>query len=192
MSDEEKSVKLILMYIAHLGRFCFKLKGKKATLVTDPYERNDGQLMTKTKADIVTLSGQEKPSLNRLVGKPFVIQGPGEYEIRGVSIFGLPFGETTAYLYRWDELKIAYLASLNGKLTEKQIEELGEIDIFLVPGLKKALTMIEQLEPKILIPINSSPEFLVEIGEKGLKPQKNLNVVKSTLPEEREVIWLKK
>ena len=180
------------MIITSLGHFCFKLRGRKVVVLTDPYERHENELMAKTKAEIVTFSGVNQGNVERVEGNPFVIKGAGEYEIQGVSIFGLPMGDRVAYLYRFDDLKIAHLASLPHKLTDSQVEEMGEIDLLFIPGLKKAQLIIDQLEPKIVIPMNSVKEFLKEIDKEGLKPVRKLTITSSSLPDEREVIWLKK
>ena len=181
------------MFIYPLDHFCFKLKGKGATIITDPYDKTvSGRLMPKVKADIVTLSSKETTALDRVVGSPFIIKGPGEYEIKGVFIFGIPLEKSTAYVFKIDGLRICHLGDSIGKLTEKQIEKLGEIDVLMVPANKKAVTLIEQLEPRIVVPMNSTIKFFKEIGEEKIKPLKKLEVTPSSLPEEREVVWLKK
>lgn len=181
------------MYISSLGHFCFKLRGKRATVLTDPYGKTaSGSLIPKVKADIVTLSHKGRWAIDRIVGSPFIIKGPGEYEIKGVSIFGVSLGDNTAYVYEIDGLKTCHISNSTGKLTEKQAEEFGEIDILLVPAKKKAVAIVEQLEPKIVIPMNRAGEFLKEVGKEEIRPIKKLKVAPSSLPEEREVVWLKK
>lgn len=181
------------MVISSLGHFCFKLKGKRVTVVTDPYDQTaSGKLMPKLRADIVTLSSDTHRDVSRIVDSSFIIKGPGEYEIKGVSIFGISLGENTAYVYGIDDLTLCHLVNSTWELTDKQTEELGEIDILLVPDNKRAVAIIERLEPKIVIPMNSSGEILGEIGKEKVKPVKRLRVVPSSLPEEREVVWLKK
>lgn len=163
-------------------------------MITDPYlKTSSGKLMPKTRGDIVTLSSEADCDLGRVVNSPFIIKGPGEYEIKGVFISGIVSQERTAYLYRIDGLRICYLSAAE-RLTEKQTEQLNGIDILMVPASKKAMAMIEPLEPKIIIPMNSTSEFLKESGwGKGkIKPVDKLTVGPSSLPEEREVIWLKK
>jgi len=211
------------MIITYLGHSCFKLRGSKATVVTDPYDKETfGRLMPATKADIVTISHfhHDHAALDRIKGAPFVIQGPGEYEIKGVSIWGIPSfhdksqglkrGRNTIYVYHFDKLKLCHLGDLGTKLSDEQIEEIGEVDILMVPvggiytiDAKQAVVVINQLEPMIVIPmhyqtkdlkfqLDSLDKFWQEIGEKEVKPVKTLKINSETLPKERKVVWLKK
>jgi L-ascorbate metabolism protein UlaG (beta-lactamase superfamily) len=211
------------MIVSYLGHACFKLRGKKTTLVTDPYDQSVfGKLMPKTKADIVTISHahHDHSYTGRIIGNPFIIRGPGEYEIKGVEILGIPSfhdkkqgserGTNTIYIYRMDGLKLCHLGDLGQKLTDKQIEKLDSVDVLMIPvggvytiDAKEAVSVIEQLEPAIVIPMHFKTKdltfkldpldkFLEEVGLKDLKAEKSLTVSASSLPEEREIIWLKK
>jgi L-ascorbate metabolism protein UlaG (beta-lactamase superfamily) len=86
------------MQISYFGHSCFKLKGKHGTLVTDPYSAEGvyGISMPQLTADLVTVSHHHrghdavekiKASANRK--KPFIIDFPGEYEVGGISVFGV-------------------------------------------------------------------------------------------------------
>lgn len=195
------------MIINYLGHACFKLKGKRAIVVTDPYDRSVfGKEMPKTAADIVTISHAhpDHASVDRIKNSPFIIRGPGEYEIKGVSIFGFGTeqGKNTIYLYQMEDLKLCHLGDLASQLTEKQTEKIGELDILMIPvggvstiDAKEAALVVNQLEPKVVIPMDELKpvnDFLAEMGEKGIKPIKQLKITKASLPEEREVVWLKK
>ncbi len=211
------------MIFTYLGHSCFKLKGKNTIVVTDPYDRETfGKAMSKTKADIVTVSHSHHDHcfLDRVVNSPFVVQGSGEYEIKGVSIWGIPSfhdkkagsqrGKNTIYIYHVDNLRLCHLGDLGHKLDDNQIERIGELDILMIPvggvytiNAEEAAQVVSQLEPKIVIPMHykadglafeleSLDEFLEEMNEKGIKPVRSLKIVKATLPEERKVVWLKK
>lgn len=211
------------MIIYYLGHSCFKLRGKKTTVVTDPYDKEVfGKLMPKTKTDIVTVSHahHDHNDVERIDGFPFIIEGPGEYEIKGVEILGITSfhdkkqgsqrGKNTIYLYRMDGLVLCHLGDLGQKLSDEQREKLNGIDILMVPvggtytlNAKEAVFVIEQLEPKIVIPMHFKTadlsfelgmveKFFEEIGKEKIKPIKKLTVTSSSLPEEMEVVWLKK
>lgn len=180
------------MTITWLGELCFKLRGKETTVLIDPYQKDEsGKLLPKTKADIITFSHQKKLNIDRVVDSAFVISGPGEYEIKGVNILGLALDGATVYVYEIDGLKVCFLRKAS-QLTEKQQEGLGEIHVLLVPANEKTVRAIEQLEPKIVVPIKASREFFKEMGQEELKPVNKLTVTPSSLPEEREVVWLKR
>ena len=77
------------MDIIHIGHSSFRIKGKKASLVTDPYDPDFvGMKLPKIEADIVTISHshQDHSFIEGVAGSPLVINGPGEYEIKGVKI----------------------------------------------------------------------------------------------------------
>ena len=79
------------MDIVYLGHSSFRIKGKTATVVTDPYDERCGKFPNDTTADIVTVShDHEDHNQTKLVhGSSFIIAGPGEYEVKGVSIIGV-------------------------------------------------------------------------------------------------------
>src|SRR5579885_2961426 len=84
------------MEITYLGHSSFKLKGKNGTVVTDPYDSSIGLVLPSTSADIVTVSHQHSDhnATQKINGttrrqKPFLITDPGEYEVGGISVFGM-------------------------------------------------------------------------------------------------------
>ena len=87
------------------------------------------------------------------------------------------------------------------KLTEQQVEEIGDVDILMIPvggnytiDHKEAVGVISQIEPKIVIPmhykvkglesdIESADKFVKELG---LTPEKmdKFKIAKKSLPTE--------
>jgi L-ascorbate metabolism protein UlaG (beta-lactamase superfamily) len=169
--------KIGLMEITYLGHSSFKIRGKDATLVTDPYNSAMvGLSYPKTEADIVTVSHQHKDhsDATQICGSPFVISGPGEYEVKGVLIFGIATfhdsasgsqrGKNTIFAIEMDGLRLAHLGDLGHKLTAEQLEELNGVDILFVPvggvytlNAEEAVAVISQIEPKIVIPMHYRP-----------------------------------
>jgi hypothetical protein len=118
-----------------------------------------------------------------LVGD-FVIEGPGEYEIKDVFVQGV----NSDYLIDAEGMRICYL------LGGEKADEFGEVDILLVPANKAKL--VSQIEPRIVIPMGVSPpgisKFLKEMGRKTITPQPKLLIKKKDLPrEETEIVVLK-
>jgi L-ascorbate metabolism protein UlaG (beta-lactamase superfamily) len=180
------------MEITWYGLSCFRLAERgSATVVTDPYDgRQDGDSPLKLAADIVTIS-QETPEYNYLdaiksmpgIQKvPYVISGPGEYEVSGVFITGIQTGgqkgteparetaqaQNTLYVFDFDSLTVAHLGSLERLLTQAEVEAIGTVNVALVPigqlhnnasrGLNaaRAAEVISLLEPNIVVPMHSS------------------------------------
>ena len=80
------------MDISWLGHASFKIKGKTASIVTDPYGEKTGLKFPKVEADIITISHDhyDHNAVELIEGKPFVINGPGEYEVKGTNVVGIP------------------------------------------------------------------------------------------------------
>lgn len=217
----------MIMEIKFLGHACFRIRGKAVVVLTDPYDPYLGFKLPKIQADIITISHDHKDHnyLEAVTGsakrkKPFAVKGPGEYEIAGVSIFGIKTfhdasqgkerGENTAYVMIIDGLRIAHLGDLGHKLTDAQMEEINGVDVLMIPvggtytlDSQEAVEVVGQVEPKIVIPmhyhlpgltikLSSVEEFLKEIGAESVKPVVKLTVAKDRLPGEREVVVLQK
>jgi len=156
------------MEISWLGHSCFKIKGSHATVITDPYSPELGYSLGKPTAHIVTVSHQHRGHcyVQGVGGEPRLVTGPGEYEIRGVLIIGIATfhdkvggkerGKNTVYLTEVDEISVCHLGDLGHVLTAEQVEELGNVDVLLLPvgGVSTitasiAAEVVRQLEPKV-------------------------------------------
>lgn len=81
------------MHLSWLGLSAFRIETKDAVLVTDPYAPSVAARPLRAKADIVLISqpaSLEHGHVAALSGSPFVIDAPGEYEVKGVYIRGIP------------------------------------------------------------------------------------------------------
>jgi L-ascorbate metabolism protein UlaG (beta-lactamase superfamily) len=167
------------MQIIYHGLSCFKIQGREAILITDPYDNRYGLKLPRLKADIVTISHDHPDhnnvkaikSLEEKTGQPFIISGPGEYETKGVSIIGIPSyhdskegrerGSNVIYLITLDDLRICHLGDLGHILTDETLDLLGQVEILLIPvggiftlGTKEVGEVISQIEPRIVIPMH--------------------------------------
>lgn len=208
------------MEITWYGLSCFKLAERgAATVVTDPFDANQtGYPPLKLTADIVTTSHHSPGHsfLSAVQGKPYVIDGPGEYEIGGVFVAGIQTGgqkagqlfRNTLYVFDVNSLTIAHLGDLNHIPTQSEIEAIGPVNIALIPvgggnslAAARAAEVISLLEPNIVIPMHyATPEctipleglnkFLKEMGITDIQKQSSLKVSNNILPEETQVIVL--
>ena len=209
-----------VMDITWLGHSCFFLKGKQSTVLTDPFSPETGYSLGKTSAGIVTVSHRHPGHsyTQGVGGNPHIVDGPGEYEINNVLIIGLSTfhdkekgserGKNTVYLIELDEVNICHLGDLGQKLSDAQIEELGKINILMLPvgggsSLKasEAAEVMRQLEPNIVIPMHyKTPAykgelepidaFLKEISAHDLVPQAKLSINRANLPLVPQVVLL--
>ena len=165
------------MEINWLGHSCFRLKGSRATVITDPYSQDIGYSLGKVTANVVTVSHQHPghSDVSQIGGEPKAVTGPGEYEISGVLIIGMPSyhdenrgekrGKNTIYLMEFDEITICHLGDLGHSLSTNQAEELDNVDILLLPvggfytiDAKVATEVCNQLKPRVIIPMHYKTE----------------------------------
>lgn len=72
--------------------------------------------------------------------------GPGEYEIGDVEVHGIA---ACAYLFKVDDLKLFYANGV-AKLSQQEVESLGDVDVLLVPAT--ATELINLIDPRVVIP----------------------------------------
>ena len=204
------------MEITWYGHACFRITERGfATVVTDPYDSAVvGYNPLKLKADIVTVSCNDlgHNNLSAVKGGAFEISGPGEYERGGVFITGIqttphnPDGKAlrnTLYVLDYGKLTILHLGKVNYVPSQSLIEELGNINIALVPvgdggalNASKAAEVISMLEPNIVIPMHyETPyskleldplsKFLKEMGITSLETMESYKLASNiAFPEE--------
>jgi len=208
------------MDINWLGHSCFRLRGKQATVVTDPFPPDLGYTLGKPTADIVTVSHQHHGhSYDKgIAGDPKVIAGPGEYEIKGVLIIGIATfhdaeggqkkGKNTVYLIELDGITVCHLGDLGHVLTTEQVEEIDDVDVLLLPvgggstiNAATAAEVIRQIEPKVVIPMHYRTPvlkrelapvegFLKEMGIEPPTSQPKLSFNPSSLPASTQIFLL--
>lgn len=213
------------MYISWLGHACFKLQNKigpeGTTLITDPYDNSIGLKLPRIEADIVTISHGHNDHNNKeaVKGTPFIIDSAGEYEIKGVAIDGVEAfhdnkegkerGKNIIYRIDIDDILIVHLGDLGQALDSKQLEKIAGADILLIPvggkytiDAKKAVEVVSQVEPRIVIPMHYKlpglkvdldpvDKFIKEIGLKPVQEEK-LKISKRDLPQDdMELVILK-
>ena len=197
------------MIITYYGGEFFKVQFGDTTLAFNPISKDSKLKSSRFGADIVLsttyhsdFNGVEQVSHGDK--KPFVISGPGEYEVKEVFIKGLPseskYGGkdlvNTIYTVSLENMNICFLGALNNsELKNETVEALDEIDILFVPiggdGVldpAKAYKLAVSLEPKIIIPMHygdvgandALKVFLKEAGESP-KPEPKLTLKKKDL-----------
>ena len=207
------------MEIVWYGLNTFRLSERRmASVVTDPYDPSVGLELSRPRGDIVTVSRDDPQcSHTRGVRGPYkVLNTPGEYEIGGVFITGIPTfvnkkaaeGINTVFHFDYDGLTVCHLGHLGHIPTQAQVEALGAVDVLLIPvggeaGLKptQAAEVISLLEPSIVIPmrfkipgisltLGTLNRFLKQMGLEKTKPEESLKVSSRGLPSETEIVVL--
>lgn len=130
---------------------------------------------------------------------PFVVAGPGEYEIKDVVIKGYVTpanyqGHTinTLYMIQWEGLRLCAVGALSeaDRLSPEAKEAISETDILFIPigggevlGAEEAYKLAVKIEPGLIIPChyNSNGDlehFLKEGGMESVTPEDKLTVKK--------------
>ncbi|MBI3627546.1 MAG: MBL fold metallo-hydrolase [Candidatus Sungbacteria bacterium] len=208
------------MVISWYGQSSFKIQSGELVIATDPYHKEIGLTPPRFKADIVVVT-HEHPDHNNIETIPqageaegaFIVRGPGDYEIKGVTITGIETfhdkvsgkerGANTAYIIELENIRLLHLGDFGeAKLRPETIDALGEIDILLVPvggtytiDAEEAAEIASQVEPKVVIPmhykipglkVNLAPvdTFLKEMGAKSAEVEDRLTIKKKDLAED--------
>lgn len=205
------------MHIQYFGLSSFKITTKNAVIITDPFDKESGLTPPKGKADILVLAEKDNKLYNTISGisgDPFLISDPGEYDLKGVTITGIPLNQdegryVTVFLIESEGLSVLNLTHIREwTIEEKQLEDLGEIDVLLLPTgsnsvltPKKAAQITREIEPKMVIPSHFATKglklkyekpdpFLKEFGNKHEQMEKIIVKKKDFEEDKIKVILL--
>jgi L-ascorbate metabolism protein UlaG (beta-lactamase superfamily) len=198
------------MIITHFGREHFKLTVGDLTIAINPVSKEGKGKVAKYGADITLITtnhpdynGAEQTEHGEKV--PFVVRGPGEYEVKDIFIKG--FGtvtklkdgkkdkdyQNTSYVLTVDGIRVTFLGALSTMLLPEHKEIIDETDILFVPvgedgfllNAYDAHKLAVGLEPKLVIPMDyneqSLPIFLKESGSEKTEPVEKLTIKKKDI-----------
>jgi L-ascorbate metabolism protein UlaG (beta-lactamase superfamily) len=166
------------MEIRYLGHASFHLKGKSASVVTDPFDKETVGLKFPTvSADIVTVSHHhaDHDIVKEVEGTPLVLDLPGEFEKEGIRVTGFETyhdkeqgakrGKNIVFKIEVDGVSILHCGDLGHVFNDETLEEIGTVDVLLVPvggvytiDSTDALQVIKQVDPKTVIPMHYKVE----------------------------------
>ena len=197
------------MTITWYGQSCFKItnQGNHLTIITDPFDKKFvGLNPPRSAADIVTVSHDHKDhdNVKAITGDPFVINSPGEYEIKGARITGCASyhdkkqgqerGSNIIYLIKVDRIRVCHLGDFGQeRLTDSQLEAIGPVDVLMIPvdgvytiNAREAVKITEQIEPTIIIPMhyekNKLDKFLKYVGINKYRQDASQSVLGQFIP----------
>ena len=217
------------MEVTWYGRTCIRLRGRDAVVVADPYQTIVGPTGRGITGEIVTYSHPDDRPLAKAKGsrsrdgstvlpssleQAFVLDGPGEYEVRDVLLTGVRTyrddtkgaerGKQVAFVVELDGMHTVHLGEIGHLLTEEELADIGPVDIACVPvggalSPQKIAELIAQLEPRIVVamPLDEddpdSQEALAKFfhemgGEPAVQPK--LSITISGLPAETTPVLL--
>ncbi len=217
------------MEVTWYGRTCIRLRGRDAVVVTDAYPAIVGPTGRGITADIATFSHPDDQPVPRAKGRrtrdggtvvpssldeAFVLDGPGEYEIKDVLVTGVRTyrddqrgvvnGRQTSFVVELDGLHTIHLGDIGHLLTEEKLADIGAVEIACVPiggalAPTKAAELVAQLDPRLVIAMpvcedeadcaEAIARFFHEMGGEPT-PQPKLSVTISSLPAETTAVLL--
>ncbi|MDP3985512.1 MAG: MBL fold metallo-hydrolase [bacterium] len=206
------------MTITWHGLSCFSIRTKtgvadEAVVIIDPYANETGLRFPRTlEADVVAVSENHSHANNTeaVGGKPFIIDTPGEFEVKGIFVYGVAAprenakGKEKRQLFRIvsEHITIAHLGALDRSLTNEELSHFEHVDILLLPvgggevlDAKRAGELIGQIEPRIVIPmfydlpnlkmkLEPVEKFLKAVGAAKVETIPRLKISKKDIPEE--------
>lgn len=204
------------------GLSSIRIEGKigetEATLLTDPYPNESGLRFPRTiEPDLLVLSHQDRERFNLegVVGSPFIVSDPGEYEVKGLFATGIQdtkadTDKSRPLIYRFDieGISLAFLGQLKRSLTTYEVEQLGNIDILLLPvggesvlDSKAAVSTITTVEPRIVVPmyydvpgikekLGTVDAFCKQMGVCKREDANKLKISKKDLPADDVIIYV--
>lgn len=208
------------MEIVWLGHSCFRIRGREATVVMDPCPPKSGYAIGKPTADIVTVSHQHENHnfVKAVAGSPTVLDSAGEYEIHGAFLTGIQTyhdsekgaerGKNIAFVVEMEDIKVCHLGDLGHAPTAEQVEDMVGCDVLFVPvgggttiDGAKAAEVVSMLEAKLVVPmhyrteahkdgLDSAERFLKEMEVKAVEPQPKLQITRSAIPADTQVVIL--
>ncbi len=162
------------MTITWYGQSCFRIDTREAVLAIDPFSKGIGLTPPRFRADILLITHPHPDHANAeaIGGEPTVIAGPGEYEVKGVTIRGIPTfhdaehgkrrGANTAFTITAEGLRVVHLGDFGeSSLREETAEAIGATDVLLIPvggtytiDGAAAAKIVSHIEPKLAIPMH--------------------------------------
>lgn len=162
--------------IEYKGANSVVLSTKNAKIVVDPKLSVVGLKDIVVKND-VELATEARFALNSPDAR-LCVEGPGEYGIADFDIHGIAAQRhldtdkdpriSTIYRIEVNELRIAVVGNVYEKLSDEQLEEIGVIDILILPvggngytlDATGAVGLVRKIDPKVVVPVHYADKAL--------------------------------
>jgi len=168
------------MKVKFLGHATFLISSDKGIkIITDPYETDPGLTYGEIteSADIVSVSHDHHDHCNvaAVKGNPVVVRRVGRSVAKGIEFSGIASyhddargslrGNNIIFCFELDGIRVCHLGDLGHLLDNRQVKEIGSVDILLIPvggyftiDAKAATQVCNQLKPRVIIPMHYKTE----------------------------------
>lgn len=174
LSDVVKAASGGQVTVRWYGHACFLITSSTGVKVlTDPFDATVGYPVPQVEADVVTSSHDhfDHNNVSAARGNPVVLKGKGRYEGAGIKVYpvasfhdterGAKRGPNTIFVIEIDGIRIAHMGDIGHDLSRQQLDELGKVDVLLVPvggtytvDAAGAARIVEAISPKVVIPMH--------------------------------------
>jgi len=213
------------MKLQLLGHACFLITSNGgAKIICDPYKYLGlGLKYDKIglSADIVTKSHGhgDHSAVDEVEGNPTIVDSAGKTQVKGIEITGITCyhdemqgsqrGANIIFCFDIDDMRLCHLGDLGHRLSDKQLADIGQVDVLLIPVGGKftidpvvANKVCDQIKPKVAIPMHvktAKCDFVPHTAEDFVKGKSNVRRAvgsgvefsKDDLPKEAEIVILK-
>jgi len=155
------------------------LNNKKSVFIIDPKQSLIGLKDINTK-DAIEISTEDRFSTFNPQAK-LIIDGIADVEVKGIPakrhIDADETNQATVYRIEVEDARVAVLGNIQGKLTDEQLEELGIIDILVIPiggggytlDATAAASLTRSIGAKVVIPVHyADKELKYEVPQDGI------------------------
>ena len=162
------------MHLKWLGHSCFLITSSAGVrILTDPFDSTVGYKVPNEEADIVTTSHDhhDHNHLEAVIGEYVHVNTSGQHNIMDIEVTGVDTfhdgesgnkrGSNVVFTFTVDGMKICHLGDLGHILTEKKIEQIGQVDVLLLPvggtytiDYKAARELVTLMNPKLVVPMH--------------------------------------
>lgn len=196
-----------------------KTGASEVKIVTDPYQNSTGLRFPRTlSAEILLQTHENEDANNReaVLGNPYLIDLPGEFEVKNVFVFGIQAPlkrevkgkkeKNLIFRIEAEGMRLAHLGALDRALSDEELQQLSNVDILMVPvgggrvmSAGTAAEVISQIEPRVVIPMTHAvagvtepfstvDEFCKSFGACRREELNKYKITQKDLPEEEMII----